>query len=88
MMATQNDDVVIGNRLRRAIQLAPSLPDDDVANIESLVNAHEWLVAFEVFCTQIFEWEISLEPTVILDLEDLGDVLGARPALTARLWHA
>lgn len=36
-------------------QLGPSLTDTDVEQIQELVDANELGVAFESFCTQLFE---------------------------------
>lgn len=74
-------------RLHRAMDAANGLPADDIANVQSLIDAGEWVVAFETLCTQIYEWEISLRAEVVRDLEGLGSSLGADPALTDHLWE-
>jgi hypothetical protein len=60
---------------------------DDISNVHSLIDVGELLVAFEMLCTQIYEWELGLEPGTIRDLESLGVALGARPDLTDHLWE-
>lgn len=74
-------------RLHEALDAAVGLTPDDISNVQSLIDVGEWLVAFETLCTQIYEWEISLEPDVIRDLEGLGTALGARRELTDHLWE-
>lgn len=66
---------------------AIGLPEDDIANVQSLIDVGEWLVAFETLCTQIYEFEISLIPERIRDLEALGEALGASSRLTNSLWE-
>lgn len=74
-------------RLHKAMDAAVGLTADDISNVQSLIDVGEWLVAFETLCTQIYEWEIGLEPGVMRDLEDLGSALGARRELTDHLWE-
>jgi hypothetical protein len=74
-------------RLHEAMDAAVGLTPDDISNVQSLIDAGEWLVAFETLCTQIYEWEIALEPEVIRDLESLGAALGVPPMLTEHLWE-
>ena len=73
--------------LHRAMDAAIDLPEDDIANVQSLFDVGESLVAFETLCTQIYEFEISLIPECIRDLEALGVALGANPELTKALWE-
>lgn len=74
-------------RLQKAMDAAVGLKAEDISNVQSLVDVGEWLVAFETLCTQIYEWEIGLEPDVVRDLEGLGSALGARRELTDHLWE-
>lgn len=74
-------------RLHKAMDAAVGLTPEDISNVQSLIDVGEWLVAFETLCTQIYEWEIGLEPDVIRDLESLGSVLDARRELTDHLWE-
>lgn len=74
-------------RLRKAMDLAVGLSPDNINNVQSLIDVGEWLVAFETLCTQIYEWEIRLDPMVVRDLEGLGLALGARAKLTDQLWE-
>ena len=74
-------------RLHQAMDAAVGFPSDDILNVQSMIDVGEWLVAFETLCTQIYEWEISLVPAAIRDLEDLGTALGARRELAGRLWE-
>jgi hypothetical protein len=74
-------------RLHKAMDAAIGLTQDDISNVQSLIDVGEWVVAFETLCTQIYEWEIGLEPDAIRDLEGLGAALGARHELTDRLWE-
>ncbi len=74
-------------RLHQVMDAAIGLTPEDVSNVESLIQAGEWLVAFETLCTQIYEWEIALSAALVRDLEDLGSALGARKELTDHLWE-
>ena len=74
-------------RLHRAMDAATGLTPEDIINVQSLIDVGEWLVAFETFCTQVYEWEISLGQEVIRDLEALGTALGADHGLTDHLWE-
>ncbi|WP_141857898.1 MafI family immunity protein [Kribbella jejuensis] len=65
---------------------ATGLPLKDLANVQSLIDVGEWLVAFETLCTQVYEWEISLSSGAIRDLEVLGSAL-APTGLTDYLWE-
>lgn len=60
--ATREDFVLFANALNEALEAAVGLTPDDISNVQSLIDVGEWLVAFETLCTQIYEWEISLEP--------------------------
>ena len=77
----------ISLRLRRATDASVGLTVDDIRSVHSLIDVGELLVAFEILCTQIYEWEIGLEPGTIRDLAGLGVVLGARSDLTDHLWE-
>lgn len=74
-------------RLHMAMDAAVGLTPDDISNVQSLIEAGEWLVAFETLCTQIYEWEVALDHDVIRDLEELGAALGARQEFTDHLWE-
>ena len=86
-MTTKPTPEEMAARLKAAIDAAVGLTAADITNVRSLIEVGEWLVAFETLCTQIFEWEIGLEPEVIRDLERLGATLGARRELTQNLWE-
>jgi hypothetical protein len=74
-------------RLHQAMDAAPGLSSEDIANVQSMVDVGELVVAFETLCTQIYEWGISLTPAVIRDLEDVGSALSADRDLTDHLWE-
>jgi xanthine dehydrogenase molybdopterin-binding subunit B len=74
-------------RLHQAMDAAVGLPSEDIDNVQSMIEVGEWLLAFETLCTQIYEWQISLSPAVIRDLQELGSVLGDRRELARHLWE-
>ena len=73
--------------LRRIVSAVQEMGAIDVGIIQSLVKSGEWLVAFEVLCTRVYDLEMSLPASFVRLLEDLGDVLGASPSFVARLWE-
>lgn len=66
---------------------ADGLPADDIANVETLIQAGEWLIAFETLCTQVYEWGVSLPAKIVRELEVLGRVLDADPDYAGHLWE-
>lgn len=73
-------------RLRSAMNAATGLTPDEIDSLNDLIRAGEELVAFEMLCTQIYEWSIPLPPAVIRDLQQLGATLGADPSDADDLW--
>lgn len=64
-------------RLHRAMDGATALPPEDIDQIEMLIRVGERLVAFEALCTQIYEYEISLDPDLVQQLIEVGLAVGA-----------
>jgi hypothetical protein len=64
-------------RLHRAMDAAVGLPPEDIDQIEMLIRVGERLVAFETLCTQVYEYEVALDPEVVQQLIEVGLVLGA-----------
>jgi hypothetical protein len=58
---------------------ARSLPLDDLAQVEDLIQVGEQRVAFENLCTQIYEYDVRL-PSYLRDLlAEAGQALGVAP---------
>lgn len=62
--------------LRRGTDAAGELTAVERDAVESLVEAGEELVAFEILATQINEYSISLPPKIRQELLDAGMALG------------
>ena len=77
------DDVTVW--LHRAMDAAVGLSADDIDGVESLIRAGERLVAFETLCTQIYEYDISLDPDLLRRLVEVGRSLGADEGYAALL---
>jgi hypothetical protein len=63
--------------LHSAMDAAIGLPAEDIDQVEMLIRAGERLVAFETLCTQIYEYEISLDADLVQRLVEVGRSLGA-----------
>lgn len=63
-------------KLRLATQLAVSLPDNEIEDLNVLIAAGEYRIALENLCTQLFEYGqvLSLEYRDLL--EALGEMCG------------
>ena len=64
-------------RLQLALDGATGLPPEGIDRIEMLIRAGERLMAFEALCTQIDEYEISLDPGLVQRLIEVGLAVGA-----------
>lgn len=69
------EDVTV--RLHRAMDEACDLPAEDIDQVETLIQLGERLVAFETLCTQVYEYEIALDPDLVRQLVEVGRHLGA-----------
>ncbi|MCP4371709.1 MAG: MafI family immunity protein [Deltaproteobacteria bacterium] len=58
------------------------LPKDDIESIRELVDAGEYKVAFENLCTQLYEYEIKVEPATVKELDNIG----TKMKLNKSLW--
>ena len=65
--------------------LAGQLPSDQLQDMSDLVAAGESGVAFENLCTQIYEFDIRVDSTVLADLQKVGAALGVKPTYWQRL---
>lgn len=55
------------------------LPPEQLDDMRSLANAGEPGVALENFCTQLYEYDVSVPATVLEELSKLGSAMGIRP---------
>jgi hypothetical protein len=80
-------------RFQLAMDGATGLPPEGIDQIEMLIRVGEQLVAFEALCTQIDEYEISLEPDLVQQLIEVGLAVGAEERYsdllrdTQVMWH-
>lgn len=86
-MTTKPTPEEITVTLHRAMDAATGLSMDDISNVQSFIDAGEWELAFEILCTQIYEWDVALKSSVIRELEHLGSALGTAPEYTDCLWE-
>ena len=59
-------------------ELGPSLTAEDVLQIQELVGANELGVAFENFCTQLYEREATCSPDQLNQIALIGTAIGVR----------
>jgi hypothetical protein len=64
---------------------ARHLPAEQVKEMTELVNAGEPGVAFENLCTQLFEYDVSVEDRAMGKLRGIGDAMGLHPKYWERL---
>lgn len=65
-------------RMHRAMDAATELPLDDSDEIETLIQVGERLVAFELLCTQLYEYDIRLDSGIVQQLVEVGKSLGSQ----------
>ena len=64
-------------RLQLALDGATGLPPEGIDRIEVLIRVGERLMAFEALCTQIDDYEISLDSDLVQQLIEVGLAVGA-----------
>lgn len=64
--------------MHRAMDAATELPLDDSDEIETLIQVGERLVAFELLCTQLYEYDIRLDSGIVQQLVEVGKSLGSQ----------
>ena len=80
-------------RLQLALDGATGLPPEGIDHIEMLIRVGERLMAFEALCTQIDEYEISLDSDLVGQLIEVGLAVGAKERYsdllrdTQVMWH-
>lgn len=65
------------------IAVEDRLPPSDVDNVWELVEAGEPGVAFEILCTQLYEYDVAVKDTTLASLAELGTYFKFDP----RLWE-
>lgn len=58
------------------------LPSSDVENVWQLIDAGGLGVAFEILCTQLYEYDVTVDEMTLASLAEVGTCLGLDP----RLW--
>jgi hypothetical protein len=61
-------------------ELSTSLTETDIEQIRELVNVGELGVAFEHFCTQLYEWDAMCSREQIDRMAYIGEAMGIKPA--------
>jgi hypothetical protein len=61
------------------------LPSEQVADMKELVQAGEPGIALENFCTQLFEYDVTVPEQVRVRLQRLGEKMGVRRDYWERL---
>ena len=57
-------------------KLGPSLTGTDVEQIQELVTANELGVAFENFCTQLYERDAACSSDQLIEISSIGAAMG------------
>jgi hypothetical protein len=60
-------------------ELSTSLTETDIEQIRELVDAGELGVAFENFCTQLYEWDAVCSREQIDQIAYIGGAMGIKP---------
>jgi hypothetical protein len=72
----------IEDRLRSVVlELADSLPEDDIDSILGLIEAREWGVALENLCTQLDEYDVTVPSPLLAEIASLGRKMKLDPGL-------
>jgi hypothetical protein len=58
---------------------AGNFPAEQVAGMTELVQAGEAGIAFENLCTQLHEYDISVDEATVGQLKDIGSQMGIEP---------
>jgi hypothetical protein len=66
-------------------QFGSGLPEEQLADMKELVAAGEPGVAFENYCVQLYEYDISVPADVLKELEVLGRAMGMNEEHWVRL---
>ncbi len=61
------------------------LPKDDIKSIQELVDVGEYGVAFENFCTQLHEYDVEVEESIVERLASIGTEMKLNKTLWADL---
>jgi hypothetical protein len=85
MMTSDSRPGSVVSRLHLVLAGAGGLPLGDVDQIEVLIQAGEYLIAFENLCTQLDEYEIPLTPTELTLISELAVDLRADQRFYSRL---
>jgi hypothetical protein len=56
--------------------LGPSLTTEDVEQTQELVDHNELGVAFENFCTQLYELDVTCSPDQLTQIASIGTAMG------------
>lgn len=69
-------------KLREIVaECAANLQQSDVDAALELVEHSEWGVALEMVCTQLFEYDASVNSVLLQKISDTGAEMGLRPEL-------
>jgi hypothetical protein len=60
-------------------ELSTSLTETDIEQIRELVNVGELGLAFEHFCTQLYEWDAVCSREQIDRIAYIGEAMGIKP---------
>lgn len=56
------------------------LPEQDIQNISEDIHHHEWGVAFETLCVQIYEYDIPVNTDYYNRMANLGKSMNIDPS--------
>lgn len=67
---------LIINRLIRILeQVKNKLPDTDMKNIQDFLEHQEWGLAYETFCTQLYEYDIHIPLHLYKEIVEVGKLI-------------
>jgi hypothetical protein len=72
-------DDLIGRLHAALLESEHSLTSDDVQNIWELIDVGEPGVAFELLCSQLYEYDAAVSPRTLDSLREIGTSMRLKP---------
>ncbi|HET6293165.1 MAG TPA: MafI family immunity protein [Kribbella sp.] len=72
-------DDLIGKLHAALLESEHSLTPDDVENIWELIDVGEPGVAFELLCSQLYEYDAAVSPRMLDSLREMGTSMQLKP---------
>ena len=63
-------------------EVKEKLPVQDVFNIKEFIKHHEWGLAFEIMCTQLYEYDEPITHDFYEKISELGSLI----EISSKIW--